>query len=139
MKTKIPHLTALTGIFASALIVIAMAVTALSQSAPVLTVTPTTTNTLAITITNGISGANYELWSTPMLANPDYPWTIAAVGGLNHTNFIVNIGTYPSGFYRAVWDTNTIPLWEAADPNNPGAGILSVFIDSPANGFTITQ
>jgi hypothetical protein len=36
-------------------------------------------------------------------------------------------------------DTNGVPLWEAADPNNPGAGILAVFIDSPANGGNLTQ
>jgi hypothetical protein len=129
----------ITGAVMCAVCLLAAAITAYAQLAPVMTVTPTATNTLSITITNGVSGANYELWSTPVLANPDYPWTIANVGGPNHTNFIVNLGTYPSGFYRAVWDTNAIPLWEAADPNNPSAGILSVFIDSPANGSTITQ
>jgi hypothetical protein len=44
---------------------------------------------------------------------------------------------YQTGFYRAVIDTNSVPLWEAADPNNPGAGILAVFIDSPANGTVL--
>jgi hypothetical protein len=49
------------------------------------------------------------------------------------------MGAYQTGFFRALIDTNSIPLWEAADPNNPSAGILTVFIDSPANGFNITQ
>ena len=37
----------------------------------------------------------------------------------------------------AAMDTNSIPLWEAADPNNPGTGILTVFIDSPTNGAVL--
>jgi len=104
---------------------------------PYLTIAPTGTNQLLITVINDGSPVNYELWTTPVLANPDYPWTAIAVGTTGQTNFTVNIGPYPAGFYRAIWDTNGIPLWEAADPNNPGAGILAVFIDSPANGAVI--
>jgi hypothetical protein len=32
---------------------------------------------------------------------------------------------------------DAIPLWKAADPNNPSAGVLSVFIDSPTNGAVL--
>ncbi len=49
------------------------------------------------------------------------------------------MGDYQSGFFRTILDTNSVPLWEAADPNNPSAGILTVYIDSPANGSTISQ
>jgi hypothetical protein len=111
----------------------------LAQTAPVLSIAPTGTNQLLITITNGVGTANYELWWTPVLASPDYPWTTTAVGTTGQTNFTVNIGPYSTGFYRALQDTNAIPLWEAADPNNQGAGILAVFIDSPINGSTLTQ
>jgi hypothetical protein len=138
MKTPNKNLTAWAGICVAFIIVIAT-LTALAQTAPVMSVTATSTNTLSITITNGVPGANYELWSTPLLGNPDYPWTTAAVGTPGQTNFIVNIGTYPSDFYQAIWDTNAIPLWEAADPHNPSAGILTVYIDSPVNGFNISQ
>jgi len=34
-------------------------------------------------------------------------------------------------------DTNSIPIWKLADPNNPGLGILAVFIDSPADGTVL--
>ena len=108
-----------------------------SQTTPVLAIAPTGTNQLAITITNGMTGANYELWWTPVLANPDYPWAAAAVGSPGQTNFTINLGVYSSGFYEAVWDTNAIPLWEAADPHNQSTGILAVFIDSPTNGMTL--
>lgn len=104
---------------------------------PVLTIAPTGTNQLLITITNGVDTGNYELWWTPVLADPAYPWTAAVIGNQGQTNFTVNIGPYSSGFFRVVVDTNTIPLWEAADPNNPSAGILTVFIDSPANGSVV--
>lgn len=115
------------------------AIYVLAQStAPVLTATPTGTNQLLITITNGVSTVSYELWTTPVLGDTvDYPWTAAAVGTNGVTNFTVNIGPYPAGFYQVILDTNAIPLWEAADPHNPSAGILNVWIDSPANGSTL--
>ena len=112
---------------------------ALAQStAPVLTVAPTGTNQLLITVTNPVDSVSYELWTTPVLGNTtDYPWTIAAVGQTNQVTFTVPIGPYPAGFYRAFLDTNAIPLWEAADPNNPSLGILAITIDSPTNNSVI--
>lgn len=111
----------------------------LAQTPPVLTVAPTGTNQLLITITNGVAGAgSYELWTTPVLGDTvNYPWTTAAVGTNGVTNFTVNIGPYPAGFYQVILDTNAIPLWEAADPHNPSAGILNVWIDSPTNGSAL--
>ena len=108
-----------------------------AQTAPVLTVAPMGTNQLLITLTNGPVG-NYELWTTPILGDPvDYPWTAAAVGTNGQTVFIIAMPPYQTGFYRALLDTNGIPLWEAADANNQAAGILNVWIDSPANGTTL--
>lgn len=109
----------------------------LSSGVPYLTVAPTGTNQLLITVINNTDPVNYELWWTPSLANPASPWSAVEIGTTGQTNFIVNIGTYPTGFYMAIWDTNGIPLWEAADPNNPGAGVLTIFIDSPANGAVL--
>jgi len=108
-----------------------------AQTAPILTVAPTGTNQLCITITNGPVG-NYELWTTPVLGDTvNYPWTTLAVGTNSQTVFILTMPPYPAGFYRAILDTNAIPLWEAADPNNQSTGILNVWIDSPANGTTL--
>ena len=104
---------------------------------PYLTIASTGTNQLLITVFNNTGPANYELWWTPVLANPAYPWTAVAVGATGQTNFTVSAAIYPTGFYQALQDTNSIPLWEAADPNNQAAGILTVFIDSPANGAVI--
>lgn len=109
---------------------------AFSQTTPVLTIAPTGTNQYSITITNNIGSADYDLQWTPVLANPEYPWTWAATGTPGQTNYTVT-AEYQIGFYRTILDTNSIPLWEAADPNNPSAGILTVFIDSPTNGTLI--
>ena len=104
---------------------------------PVLAITSVVSNQMTITITNGVSYGTYDLYSTPVLANPAYPWTTAMTGTNGQTNFTVNLGPYTTGFYEVVVDTNAIPIWELADPNNPGAGILTVFIDSPANGAVL--
>lgn len=101
---------------------------------PYLTIAPAGTN-LLITIFNNTGPANYELWWTPMLVN--YPWTAVAVGSTGQTNFTVSTAIYPAGFYMALQDTNAIPLWEAADPNNQAAGILAVFIDNPTNNAVL--
>jgi hypothetical protein len=116
-------------------VVVATALTAWSQSAPVLTITSLGTNQFSITFTN--NGSTYDLQWTPVLANPTYPWTWAAIGTNNQTNFSLDMSGYQTAFFRAILDTNSVPLWEAADPNNPSAGILTVFIDSPTNGSLI--
>lgn len=106
---------------------------------PYLTIAPTATNGVQlITIWNNQGPANYDLWWTPALANPDYPWQWIAVGSPGQTNFIVTM-TYPTSFYLAIQDTNAIPLWESANPTNQSLGILSVLIDSPTNGSTLLQ
>jgi hypothetical protein len=109
-----------------------------STPSPGLTIVPLGTNTFSLTVTNGISAGNYEILWTPILGDSvDYPWTWAAVGTPGQTNFLVNMGIFQSGFFAGILDTNVIPLWEAADPHNPSAGILNVWIDSPTNGATL--
>jgi hypothetical protein len=102
-----------------------------------LTIAPGGTNQLVVTVINDGDPVNYELWWTPVLANPAYPWKILAVGATGQTNFTVDASVYPTGFYQAIWDTNGIPIWEEADPNNPGAGILTITIDSPTNNAVL--
>ena len=111
----------------------------LTQSTPpVLTIAPAGTNQYSITITNNIGMTTYDLQWTPVLANPAYPWTWAVPGAAGQTNYVVNMnGVSDTGFFRTILDTNVPPLWEAADPNNPALGILTVTIDSPANGSVI--
>lgn len=136
MKTLKRHSLALFGVLGSGLIVVAVALTALSQTAPVLTITNLGTNQYSITFTNNIGTQSYDLQWTPVLANPAYPWTWAAIGIPGQTNYLVN-SPYQTAFFRTILDTNSVPLWEAADPNNPSLGPLTIYIDSPANGSTL--
>ena len=125
------HLT-LYGIVAG-LTVAATALTVWSQTTPVLTIAQAGTNQFSITLTNNIGTNDYDLLWTPVLDSQNYPWSYAAVGTPGGTNFLLNTAGYPSGFFRAVLDTNAVPLWEAANPNNPASGILKVMIINPAN------
>ena len=138
MKTNKRHWFTLLGILSGGLVAVVTALTAWSQSAPVLTITPLGTNQYSINFTN-YPASTYDLQWTPVLASQDYPWTWAAIGTNGQSSFQVNMGDYQIGFFRTILDTNSVPLWEEADPNNPGEGILTVFIDSPANGSTLTQ
>jgi len=51
------------------------------------------------------------------------------------------MGPYFQGFYQVTgstnWNNNGIPNWDYADPNNPGLGVLTVTIVSPAQGQII--
>jgi hypothetical protein len=107
---------------------------------PGLAVTAKTTNSMVITITNGVNYAIYDLWTTPVLGNADFPWTVQALGGAGQTNFSVPLGPLATGFYQVLVDNNNgVPLWAAANPTNPVAGFLAVFIDSPTNGAVVPQ
>jgi hypothetical protein len=137
MKTIKTYWVALIGIFGTGLVVVTTALTAWSQTAPFLTIAPLGTNQYSITITNDIGTDTYDLLWTPVLASPDYPWTWAVIGTPGQTNYLLDMGVYQTGFFRALLDTNSIPIWKLADPNNPGLGILAVFIDSPADGTVL--
>ena len=110
-----------------------------AQTSPVLTIKPSGTNQISITISNNIGAADYDLQWTPILASPNYPWTWAVLGTPGQTNFLLNLADFDTqtAFFRTILDTNAVPLWEAADPNNPATGILKVTIFSPANGATL--
>jgi hypothetical protein len=140
MKTIRSYWINIIGICGGGLIVVA-ALTALSQTAPVLTIAATGTNQFSIIITNGVNTNNYELYWTPVLANTSYPWMLAVVGGAGQTNFTVSSGGYLTGFYRVAVGTDAdgdgVPDWQDANPNDPTIGILTVVIDSPTNGMVL--
>jgi hypothetical protein len=102
---------------------------------PYLTIAQAGTNAVLVTVWNDVGPTNYDIQTSPVLTSPS--WTGATNGFTGQTNFLLNFGPYYTAFFRAIMDTNNIPWWQAADPNNPSAGILTVFIDSPANGAVI--
>lgn len=114
---------------------------ALADDQPVLTIAPTNASQFIISITNASNVATYELYRTPVLNDATYPWTLSVTGALGQSNFIVSKGLENSGFWRASvgtdWDSDGIPNWLDADPNNSGIGALSISITSPTNGTNI--
>jgi hypothetical protein len=96
-----------------------------TDNGPYLTIAPTGTNQFLLTVFNSTSPAIYEIWWTPALANPDYPWQQLFIGASGQTNFPVG-NLYPAGFFRAIWDTNGVPT----------SG-LTITILSPLNGSVL--
>ncbi|MDB6021365.1 MAG: hypothetical protein JWQ04_1222 [Pedosphaera sp.] len=118
------------------------ALTALADTpAPVMTMTPLASNQFSITITNGVTNVNYELYWTPMLNDAAYPWQLLVEGAPLQTNFTVDGGISPIGFFQtrvgSDADGDGVPNWMDADPNNPAVGALTVIINSPTNGAVV--
>jgi hypothetical protein len=109
---------------------------------PILTIVPLGTNTFSIGITNGLSSSKYTLYWTPVLGDlENYPWEVLGIGGIGQTNFIVDGGDYPFGFFRVMVgedsDGDSVPDWQDAQPYNSSVGVLSLTIDSPLNGASL--
>jgi len=134
MKNLRKHWSFLFGTIAG----LGLASAAWSQSLPGLVLIPVSDTQFYVALTNSGTG-NYDLWKTPLLGNPAYPWQIVAVTTHGSPVFLVTKDLYPSEFYRIGLDTNLIPLWMAANPTNQSLGWLNVWIDSPTNGSSLTQ
>ena len=106
--------------------------------APVLKATLVSTNQVDVLITNGVGTANYELYWTPVLSDPVYPWTLLAIGTLGQTNFGVLMNSSEIGFIRAAigtnWDGDSAPNYMDGNPSDASVGALTITIDSPTNG-----
>lgn len=109
---------------------------------PGLTVALSSTNQLQIVITNGSSTVNYEIYRTPVLGDEEnYPFVLHLIGNPAQTSFVANFGIETRGWFRAAvgsdWDGDGIQNYLDAQPSSTNAGILSITIDSPANGANI--
>jgi len=106
---------------------------------PVLSIALTNGNQLSITVTNGVAYANYILYNQHILGDTNWTFVTNPVPGV--TNFVVNTEPYFEGFYIVTgstnWNNGGIPNWDYADPMNPGLGVLTVSIVSPAQGSVI--
>jgi hypothetical protein len=115
------------------------AMIAFSQSVPQpgITIALTNTNQLNITVTNGVSFANYELYRRTLLDSL-YPWTLHMIGGLGQTNFSTNTGIQTIGFFSVTvgldWDQDGRPNATDPQPSNAGVSNLVITIDSPTSG-----
>jgi hypothetical protein len=121
------HRLTLLAIFGGALVIVTT-LTAWAQTAPVLTMAKTGTNTFSISITNGVPTNVYNLYRTPVLDNlTAYPWKFVTNGTAGQTNFTVTSGAVATEFYQVMVATNNT------------IGSFGMFIDSPVNGANLTQ
>ncbi|MGP8199414.1 MAG: hypothetical protein ACLQU4_07920 [Limisphaerales bacterium] len=139
MKTRLNRQSTIVGGMIL-MLVIGIVIRAVAQSAPApgVTISALGSNQFSIVITNGVL-TNYELYWTPVLGNPDYPWQLIALNTNGATNFQFNGEELSAGFFEATVEQtfNGVPDYELADPNNPSLGVLSVTITSPTNGAVI--
>jgi len=114
----------------------------LGQTSPIpgLSAALTSSNTLLLTVTNGVSTEYYTVYSKAALQT-NFSWSGSITGALGQTNFTVPLGPGLSGFFKAESGTDRdgdgITNWEDANPNDPNVGILTITIVSPTNGSTL--
>ena len=114
----------LAGLAVAAVVTVYACVSAWGQTAPGLTIAPTGTNTVSITITNGVTNGLYQLYYREFLTE-DYPWVFLTNGASNQTNFLFNMGDTISGFFEAAYNPSFVPP------------TINVIILSPTNGALI--
>jgi hypothetical protein len=116
------------------------------SSPPALSIALTGTNEVTLTVNNGVATNLYEIWWTEFLDTnaltlTSGAWTDVYSGTTGQTNFVLDLGDTITGFFRAIngndLDNDGIPNWEDARPWDPTVGILSVTIESPANGANV--
>jgi hypothetical protein len=105
---------------------------------PGITISSLGSNQFLVAITNSLSTTNYTLYWTPVLSDPNNPWEPIGAGAVGQSNFMVNGGDFPVGFFRvALVPATGVPPWERADPNDPNSPILSVSITIPVDGSVV--
>jgi len=116
-----------------------------AQTVPGLSIALTGTNQVTLVVTNGSPTNVYQIWWTEFLdANAlvltNGAWTVVAAGTTGQTNFVLTYVT-DTGFFRAIngsdFDNDGFPDWEDARPFDPNVGILTVTIETPANGSNV--
>jgi hypothetical protein len=104
-----------------------------------LTIQVTNSTQLRLTITNAVATNAYEIQRRDAF-DAFYPWVHETNGGLGQTNFTLEMGIRTMGFFQAVpcldCDLDGIENWRDANPYDVNVGILTITIDSPANGST---
>ena len=91
------------------------------QAAPGLAISLTTNNAVVVTVTNGVSTGQYQVYWTEFLS-PSPEWLLLTNGSIGQTQFLVPMADWDSTFFNASAITNFVPP------------TLNVIILSPANG-----
>jgi hypothetical protein len=124
LRNNWAKLAGLAGLAVTAVVTVYACVSAWGQTAPGLTIAPTGTNEVSITITNSVTNGLYQLYYREFLTE-DYPWVLFTNGNTGQTNFIANMGDTISGFFQASYNPSFVPP------------TINVIIISPTNGALI--
>ena len=95
-----------------------------SQTAPGLGISLTTNNAVLVTVTNGVSTGQYQIYWTEFLS-PSPEWLLLTNGSIGQTQFVVPMGDWDMTFFSASAISNFVPP------------TLNVIILSPTNGALI--
>lgn len=95
-----------------------------SQTAAVLGISPATNNAVLVTVTNGVSNRQYQLYWTESLG-PNADWLLLTNGSIGQTQFLVPMADWEETYFSASAISNFVP------PS------LNVIILSPTNGMLL--
>lgn len=146
LKKNWPKLAGALALSSLVLCTVYACVSAWGQTAPGLSIALTGTNQVTITVTNGATNGVYEIWFTDVLDTnaqvfTNGSWVLLATGATNQTNFVFTLGDTDTGYFQALvgndFDGDGVPDWKDARPFDPTIGILTVTIETPANGSVI--
>lgn len=143
MKALKRHWNAVAGMLGAGTAIVIATLTVLADvPQPVLTIAPAGAGQYLVTITNGVTNVNYEIYRTPVLNDPvNYPFALHIIGTMGQTNFTISLGTEPTGFILGAigsdFDNDGIENYRDGNPNDPNIGALSLTIESPLNGTTL--
>jgi hypothetical protein len=94
------------------------------QTAPVLGISLTTNNAVVVTVTNGLSTGQYQIYWTEFLS-PAPEWLLLTNGSIGQTQFLVPMEDWETTFFSATAETNFV------------LPSLNVIILSPTNGAVL--
>jgi len=69
------------------------------QTAPVLAISQTSSNAVLVTVTNGASTGQYQIYWTEFLTEPD--WLLLTNGSIGQTQFLVPMEDWETTFFSA--------------------------------------
>ncbi len=127
MKTLRKNWSKLAGAVACAVLAVCAVyacVSAWGQTAPGLSIAPSGSNSVLISITNGVSNGLYQIYYREDLTT-NSQWYYFTNGASGQTNFYANMGDTVMGFFEAAYNPSFV------------TPTITVIIQSPTNGSVV--
>ena len=97
-------------------------------------------NYVWVNVTNATGTNGYQIQTREAL-DSTFGWVANVIGGYGQSNFLVEIGSKQTMFFRAFdctnCDSDLYPWWDDANDTNSAVGLFSTIILSPTNGATL--